>query len=114
MLPRQPDDAAGVLVDGAFERREVPMKSAIAGYACALFSFVVCDLIWLGLMVPRFYRPTLGDIVSSGMNLPPAVVFYLLYPIGLFIFAISPAVKSGSLSTALIYGALFGFFTYAT
>ncbi len=30
------------------------------------------------------------------------------------IFAVYPALKSGSLTTALIYGALFGFFTYAT
>jgi uncharacterized membrane protein len=90
------------------------MKSAIAGYAGAFFSFVAWDLAWLGLMVPRFYRPTLGDIASSGINLPPAILFYVLYPIGLFIFAVGPALKSGSPGTALVYGALFGFFTYAT
>jgi uncharacterized membrane protein len=56
----------------------------------------------------------LGDIAIPGFNLAPAVVFYLLYPIGLVIFAISPALKTGSWTTALLYGALFGFFTYAT
>jgi uncharacterized membrane protein len=30
------------------------------------------------------------------------------------IFVISPALRSGSLMTAAVYGALFGFFTYAT
>jgi uncharacterized membrane protein len=90
------------------------MMNAIAGYIVSLLAFVALDMVWLGIMAPRFYRPTLGDIVISGVNLPPAIIFYALYPIGLFIFAISPALKSGSASTALVYGALFGFFTYAT
>ena len=62
----------------------------------------------------QFYRPTLGDIAISGINFPPAILFYIVYPVGLFIFSINPALKSGSITTAIIYGALFGFFTYAT
>jgi uncharacterized membrane protein len=50
----------------------------------------------------------------SGVNLPPAIAFYVLYPEGLVIFAIVPALKGGTISTAALYGALFGFFTYAT
>ena len=44
----------------------------------------------------------------------PAIIFYLVYLIGLIIFAVYPGVLEGSWKTALIYGALFGFFTYAT
>lgn len=84
------------------------------GYLVALATFVACDMIWLGVMAPRFYRPTLGDIALSGVNLPPAIAFYVIYPIGLLIFAINPALKSGSIGNATLYGALFGFFTYAT
>ena len=32
----------------------------------------------------------------------------------LIIFAVAPALNSGKLTTALLYGALFGFFTYVT
>ncbi len=85
-----------------------------AGYLASLTVFLVIDFAWLSVMAPRFYKPTLGDIAIPGFNLAPAVVFYVLYPIGLLIFAISPALKSGSWATALLYGALFGFFTYAT
>ena len=85
-----------------------------AGYLASLIVFLVVDFAWLSVMAPRFYKPTLGDIAIPGFNLAPAVVFYLLYPIGLVIFAISPALKTGSWTTALLYGALFGFFTYAT
>src|SRR5665213_1461969 len=84
------------------------------GYLAALVTMVAGDMVWLGLMAPRYYRPTLGDIMISGVNPPPAIAFYALYPIGLVVFAISPALKAGSIGSALLYGALFGFFTYAT
>jgi uncharacterized membrane protein len=86
----------------------------VTGYVAALLTFLLVDMAWLGMMAPRFYRPTLGDIAISGVNLPPAILFYALYPVGLIIFATIPALKSGSISTAVVSGALFGFFTYAT
>jgi len=84
------------------------------GYLAALTAFVGADLAWLSAMTPRIYRPTLGNMLVSAVNLPPAVIFYALYPIGILIFAIGPATKSGSVITAVVYGALFGFFTYST
>lgn len=86
----------------------------LASYAAALVVFVIGDMIWLGTMVSRFYRPILEEVLLPTVNLPAAIVFYLLYPLGLVIFAITPALKAGSATTALLYGALFGFFTYAT
>lgn len=86
----------------------------VIGYVVALLTFFLADMAWLGTMAPRLYRPTLGDIAISGVNLPPAIVFYALYPVGLLIFATIPALKSGSVTTAVVLGALFGFFTYAT
>ena len=90
------------------------MLTYATGYLAALVTFVAADMVWLATMAPRFYRPTLGDIAISGVNLPPAILFYAIYPVGVLIFAISPALKSDSLITAAVYGALFGFFTYAT
>ena len=48
------------------------------------------------------------------MRLGPATAFYLLFPLGITIFATDPAIKANSVTPALIYGALFGIFTYAT
>jgi uncharacterized membrane protein len=90
------------------------MLASATAYSVSLVTFVVIDLTWLGIMAPRFYKPTLGDIAITGVNLLPAALFYLLYPLGLVIFAIEPALRTGSIGTALLYGALFGFFTYAT
>jgi uncharacterized membrane protein len=90
------------------------MLTALIGYVMTLVAFFVVDMVWLGIMAPRYYRPTMGDIALATVNLPAAATFYVLYPIGLLVFAIYPALKSGSVTTALIYGALFGFFTYAS
>ena len=85
-----------------------------AAYLAALLVFFLADMVWLGTMVSRLYRPTLGDLLLSGVNMPPAILFYVIYPVGLVIFAIVPGLKSGNITTALFLGALFGFFTYGT
>ena len=71
-------------------------------------------MAWLGTMASRLYRPTLGDIMLGSPNLPAAAAFYLIYPVGLVIFAVLPALKSGSLAQAALSGALLGFFSYMT
>jgi len=86
----------------------------ITAYLATLAAFVVCDMAWLGTMASRLYRPTLGDVMLTNVNLPAGVAFYLIYPMGLVFFAILPALKSGSLVQAMLGGALFGFFTYMT
>ena len=90
------------------------MTTNLIAYVAALVVFVVIDMLWLGTMADRLYKPILGDILAPQFNMAAAGVFYLIYPIGLVIFAINPALKAGAVSTALLYGALFGFFTYAT
>ena len=90
------------------------MLESATAYLVSLVTFVAIDLTWLGVMAPRFYKPTLGDIALASVNLPPAILFYVLYPLGLVIFAVEPSLRSGSIGTTLLYGALFGFFTYAT
>ncbi len=86
----------------------------ILAYGCALVFFLGLDAVWLGYMTPRFYKPTLGDLLLTNVNLKAAAAFYLFYPIGLVTFVIAPALKTGDLPSALIMGALFGLFTYGT
>jgi uncharacterized membrane protein len=83
-------------------------------YLSTLVVFLLCDMAWLGTMANRIYRPTLGDMMLSSPNLPAAVAFYLIYPLGLLIFVVLPSLKSESLGQAALSGALFGFFTYMT
>ena len=88
--------------------------TAVSAYLATLIVFVLADLLWLGVMVDRLYKPTIADLMSSGLHLPAAVAFYLIAPAGLVYFAVMPALRDASLSSAAVNGALYGFFTYAT
>jgi uncharacterized membrane protein len=76
--------------------------------------FFVIDLIWLGVVAKEFYRRHLDFILSPHVNWPAAITFYLIYIVGIIVFAVVPAVDRGSLMRAIVWGGLYGFFTYAT
>ena len=76
--------------------------------------FFALDILWLGLVAKNFYQKHLQGFLSEKVNWTAAIIFYLLFIIGIFIFSILPAVEKNSLGKVLILGALFGFFTYAT
>lgn len=86
----------------------------IVAYVAASLTFVVLDILWLGYIAYSFYRNELGPLLADPFNLPAAFAFYLLFMAGLLYFAISPAVESGDALKALVNGALFGLFCYAT
>ena len=71
-------------------------------YALALVVFAAIDITWLMTMGGKLYRQTLGDILLTDLRMAPAAAFYLMYPAGLVIFAVAPALKSGSPATALL------------
>ena len=83
-------------------------------YVVAFVLFAALDIVWLMLMGSALYRPILDDMLAPTVRVAPALAFYLIYPIGLVVFAIAPALKSGSLVDALLLGALLGVLTYAT
>ncbi|MFZ3035612.1 MAG: DUF2177 family protein [Parvibaculum sp.] len=89
------------------------MLRHLVAYVSTGLVFVVVDAIWLSSM-GGWYRRMMGDLLLPDFRLAPAMVFYFLFLAGLLIFAVGPALSTGRLSTALLYGALFGFFTYVT
>jgi uncharacterized membrane protein len=72
------------------------------------------DMLWLGVIAKNLYQKYLGNFLSDTVNWTAAFIFYLIYVAGIFIFAVYPAVHKGSVFHAILMGALFGFFTYAT
>jgi len=82
-------------------------------YAISVPLFFAIDMLWLGVVAKDFYRSRLDHLLGD-INWPAAIIFYLVFLVGLTLFATYPAVVKGALSYALIWGALFGFFTYAT
>jgi len=76
--------------------------------------FFVIDMMWLGLIAKGFYRKKLDYILSPSINWTAAIIFYLIFIFGIIFFAVLPGRAKDSVSTSILYGALFGFFTYAT
>ncbi len=90
------------------------VKYAVA-YVATGVAFALIDSVWLRNAYDRLYQPEIGEVLmDGGFRLGPAVAFYLLYILGMMVFAVGPALKSGQWQTALLWGALLGFFCYAT
>jgi len=83
-------------------------------YALTVPVFFIIDLIWLGVVAKGFYQKNLKYILSPNVNWTAAIIFYLMYIAGILIFAVLPGVAKDSVRHAAVWGALFGFFTYAT
>lgn len=74
----------------------------------------ILDFIWLGFVAKKLYYGEMGKILLEKPNMLPALLFYVIYVVGVVVFVITPAVDKGSWLYALGYGALFGFVAYAT
>ena len=90
-----------------------PMKTFLV-YLITVPIFFIIDLVWLGVIAKGFYQKHLGYLMRPQINWAAAILFYLLFIIGIVFFAVRPALALQSPMRALVYGALFGFFAYAT
>jgi uncharacterized membrane protein len=90
------------------------MKIHALTYGATALVFFGLDFIWLSIMGNTLYRPLLGDLLRAEFDPVPAMLFYLLYVVGVVIFAAYPAIDVGHVTTALWRGALFGLCAYAT
>lgn len=82
-------------------------------YAIAVVVFFIIDLIWLGVVARSFYQAQMGHLMRASVNWPAAIVFYLIFVVGIIVLAVWPAVEKQSLGHAVVLGALLGLVTYA-
>jgi uncharacterized membrane protein len=90
------------------------MQNNLVLYITTVVCFLGVDMIWLRLIAKNFYAEQLGPLLREKPILASALVFYVLYPIGMMIFGIMRAPDAGSLRSVFVSGALFGFFAYLT
>lgn len=83
-------------------------------YLLTIPVFFAIDMIWLGYAARNFYKNQLNHLLSPDVNWPAAFLFYFIYIIGILFFAVRPGLEEESLVRTCVFGALFGFFTYAT
>jgi uncharacterized membrane protein len=83
-------------------------------YLILFAAFFAIDMVWLGLVARPFYQKHLGFLMSPSPNWLAAIIFYLLFILGILVFVVLPGLADGSLKTTLLRAALFGLITYAT
>jgi uncharacterized membrane protein len=90
---------------------EAAVKRYVVLYLSTLIVLMGLDFLFLGIIAKGFFTSEVGDMLGE-IRIAPAILFYLLYVVGVLIF-VSGGAAAVSQST-LLYGALFGLFCYAT
>jgi uncharacterized membrane protein len=80
-------------------------------YLATLIVLIPVDFLFLGIVAKGFFSSQVGDMLGE-IRVAPAVLFYLLYVVGVVVFVSGPV--GATWQSTLLYGALFGFFCYAT
>ncbi|MDI9325482.1 MAG: DUF2177 family protein [Alphaproteobacteria bacterium] len=83
-------------------------------YALTLTIYIALDLLWVGVIANKFYYFYVGDLLRADPNWIAALLFYLIFALGLLVFVIFPAIEKNSIIHAFMYGAFFGLVCYAT
>ncbi len=83
-------------------------------YLTMLISFVVIDSVWLGFIAKDLYKENIGHLLTPKVIWWAAILFYLLFILGMLIFVVAPATNTYNPARVLLLGAIFGLITYAT
>lgn len=89
------------------------MTKNIKIYGIAFLVFLVIDMVWLNVVAKQLYFEQLGYLMTTEVNVLAAVIFYVLFIVGLQYFVINPNLQNHAMKT-LCAGAFFGLVTYAT
>jgi len=87
------------------------MKYYSVLYFTTLIIMSVLDCSWLMGIARGFYKNRIGTLLE--FHLVPALVFYLIYIVGVIVFVSGSGIATKWQSVA-IYGTFFGFVAYAT
>ena len=89
-------------------------KSLIISFIFVSTIFLIIDVLWLSITVKSLYRPALGDLLKDKPVMWAAVLFYIIYMIGLALIILKPALANDSILQALWTGVVFGVVAYGT
>ena len=90
------------------------MSKLLLHYGIVFVVFFAIDLVWLGVIAKNLYAKHLGYLMAPSVNWIAAVLFYLLFILGLLVFVVEPALVKQNLAELILMAALFGLVTYAT
>lgn len=86
----------------------------LAYFGVTFVVFMGIDLIWLGFIAKNIYAKYLGYLMAPKVNWMAALVFYVIFIVGVLYFVIAPSLVDRDMVQLVIRAMLFGFITYAT
>ena len=90
------------------------MKLLISATLISALIFLIIDVIWLSFSVKSFYRPNIGHLLLETPVMWAAILFYLIYVIGLAVVIIEPSLDYQNTQKFLIKAFMFGLVAYGT
>ncbi len=87
------------------------MMALAVRYLVVLLVLAVGDALWLSWFAPAVVRPMAGSIMLDHVRWSGVAAFYLFYAAGVLLF---PLALARDWTSAVLYGALFGFLAYMT
>ena len=83
-------------------------------FLASFVTFLLLDAIWLGLIAKTFYAKNLALYLTNNVIWSSAIIFYVVFNIGLLVFVVLPSIEKNSYTTLVIYSLLYGLVTFAT
>ena len=83
----------------------------IKTFFIALLFFFIIDVFWIYFVAAPMYKQEISSLM--GLKVPPAILFYVIFLLGLIFFVVSPN-QDNTLLNVFLIGAFFGLVTYGT
>ena len=83
----------------------------IKTFFIALLFFFIIDVFWIYFVATPMYMQEVGSLME--LKVPPALIFYVVFLLGLIFFVINPN-QNNTLLNVFLIGAFFGLVTYGT
>ena len=90
------------------------MKLLLLSTFLSALIFLIIDVVWLSFSVKSFYRPNIGHLLLETPVMWAAILFYLIYVIGLAVVIIEPSLDFENTQKFLIKAFMFGLVAYGT
>ena len=90
------------------------MRESIITYLSVTTIFLFIDVIWLSQFFSYIYQPNIGELLRENIIIFPAILFYIIYPLGATILVALPSLEKVLLKTIFINGFVLGVIAYGT
>ena len=83
----------------------------IKTFFIALIFFFIIDVFWIYCVATPMYKQEVSSLME--LKIPPALLFYVVFLLGLIFFVVNPN-QDNTLLNVFLIGAFFGLVTYGT